>query len=177
MSIASPWVPATPSRPRWWDVASTRAHIATMTTAATQVRVVGSTIRGRESSSTNSSSPTNGGTERGGRNRLESSNGSTMTLIGTYCGKTRRPTARMTVSVVRTSSGVLEGAPVSSTDFHAAERRLGTRAGPPDRDFGAPLMVVIPSGRPRSLYGSGPEARLTMRTPEEIPAVQHRAAD
>ena len=37
-------------------------------------------------------------------------------------------------------------------------------------------MVVIPSGRSRSLYGARPEARLTMRTPEEIPSGQHLGA-
>ena len=38
------------------------------------------------------------------------------------------------------------------------------------------LMVVIPSGRSRSLYGARPEARLTMRTPEEIASGEHLGA-
>ena len=68
------------------------------------------------------------------------------------------------------SAGPWAASRVRPADFHAAEMRPGTRAGTTDRDFGAPLMVVIPSGRWRSLYGARPEARLTMRTPEEIPA-------
>ena len=86
------------------------------------------------------------------------------------------PTAHRIENATRAISGPLGGAPGSSRDFQAAEMRPGTRAGTTDRDFGAPLMVVIPSGRWRSLYGARPEARLTMRTPEEIPADQHLGA-
>src|SRR5215207_1405803 len=50
------------------------------------------------------------------------------------------------------------------------------RAGTTDRDFGAPLMVVIPSGRWRSLYGARPEPRLTMRTPEQVSPHQQLGA-
>src|SRR4051812_30075092 len=73
-------------------------------------------------------------------------------------------------------SGPLVGAAGSSRDFQAALRRPGIRAGTPDRDFGAPLMVVIPFGRWRSLYGARPEPRLTMATPKEIPSGQQLCA-
>src|SRR5829696_1933045 len=92
------------------------------------------------------------------------------------------PTAHSIEKTTRPNSGALVGAPGSSRALQAAERRNGTRTGTTDRDFGAPLMVVIPSGRCSSLYGARPEARLTMRTPEQIPTDQHlrahaRAAD
>src|SRR3954468_24787486 len=82
------------------------------------------------------------------------------------------PTAHTRANTTRAMSGLFRGAPGSSRDLQAAAARAGTT----DRDFGAPLMVVIPSGRSRSLYGARPEAWLTMRTPEEIPSGEQLGA-
>src|SRR5262245_23897779 len=102
--------------------------------------------------------------------------GITITLMGTYCGKPSVPTDSNSVNATRATNWRRDGAPGSSSDFHAAVSRDGRRAETTDRDFGLPLMVVIPSGRWRSLYGARTEARLTLRTPEQIPPGQQLSA-
>src|SRR5690349_18673112 len=87
------------------------------------------------------------------------------------------PTAHRTTSARRAYSVPLAGEDGSSSDFQTAERRRGRRARTTGRDFGAPLIGVIPSGPWTSLYGARPEARLTMRTPEQVSPREGLGAD